>query len=157
MMSAPRAAMCFALDTAFFPGHPPQETNPETSTGPVCSKASFPWEAILKSVVPGHMSSVCMQRMIPTFFIFIFLDSNGWFTKFCKRPLARYTRLRTCSCSNLPQMSKNEVEPTNDCSTPLTLGGYRYNQSVYAVQRIISLGVIGIIDRKRRRAWKAVS
>ena len=40
-----------------------------TSQGPSSSKAPFPWAAKEKSVVPGQMSSVCMQRMMPIFFM----------------------------------------------------------------------------------------
>ena len=58
--SAPRFTISFALGIAFFPGHPPQLTKPTISTGPDSSKAPKPLLVTLKSVVPGHMASVCL-------------------------------------------------------------------------------------------------
>lgn len=56
--SAPRSTIIFALVTAFFPEHPPHERKPTTSTGPISAKARVPSRATLKSVLPGHISSV---------------------------------------------------------------------------------------------------
>jgi len=69
MASAPRSTSIFARGMARFPGHPPQVTNPTISTGPVSAKAPFPSAVILKSVVPGQISSVMRQRMMPTFMV----------------------------------------------------------------------------------------
>lgn len=74
MICAPRSTIILALDTALFPGQPPQLTNPVISTGPVFLKANLPLEATVKSVVPGHMSSVCWQRMIPAFLMVFILN-----------------------------------------------------------------------------------
>lgn len=57
--SAPHSTMNFTLVTALLPGQPPQLVKPVISTGPVFSNAPLPCAAFLKSVVPGHMSSVC--------------------------------------------------------------------------------------------------
>ena len=40
--SAPLSTINFALAGVLFPGHPPQETKPVISTGPVSANASFP-------------------------------------------------------------------------------------------------------------------
>jgi hypothetical protein len=64
---APLSTIIFARATALLPGQPPQVKKPVISTGPVSSNAIWPDAAILKSVVPGHISSVCRHRMIPTF------------------------------------------------------------------------------------------
>jgi len=69
IISAPRSTSIFARVTAFFPEHPPQERNPTISTGPVSSNAKVPSCVTLKSVVPGHISSVSLHRMIPHFCI----------------------------------------------------------------------------------------
>jgi hypothetical protein len=69
MASAPRSTIILALVTAFFPQQPPHERNPMISTGPVSAKAKVPSLATLKSVLPGHMSSVSWQRMTPTFML----------------------------------------------------------------------------------------
>ena len=65
--SAPRSTIIFALVAARFPGQPPHEVYPTISQGPRSLNAKVPSAATLKSVVPGHMSSVCMHLMIPTF------------------------------------------------------------------------------------------
>lgn len=57
MICAPLSTIILARDMALFPGQPPQLVNPTISTGPVFSKANFPLEATVKSVVPRHMSS----------------------------------------------------------------------------------------------------
>jgi len=67
IISAPRSTSILALVTAFFPEQPPQERNPTISTGPVSSNAKVPSRVTLKSVVPGHISSVSWHRMIPHF------------------------------------------------------------------------------------------
>lgn len=57
--SAPRSTNVLAREAAFLPGQPPQETNPTTSDSPISANANLPDNATLKSVVPGHISSVC--------------------------------------------------------------------------------------------------
>lgn len=70
MVSAPRRTISLALKTAFFPGQPPHEMNPTISMSSATSlKASCLFRITLKSLVPGQVSSVCMQRIIPTFMI----------------------------------------------------------------------------------------
>ena len=74
MICAPLSTIILALDTALFPGQPPQLMNPIISTGPVFSKANLPLEATVKSVVPGHISSVCWHRIIPALLMLFILN-----------------------------------------------------------------------------------
>lgn len=67
MASAPRSTSICARATVFLPGHPPQLINPTNSYGPSAGAASLPARTTLKQAVPGHISSVCWQRMIPIF------------------------------------------------------------------------------------------
>ncbi len=68
MVSAPRLTISAALVTAFLPGQPPQVTMPIISiSSSTPAKAPFLSRIILKSVVPGHMSSVCRHLIKPTF------------------------------------------------------------------------------------------
>ena len=46
------------------------ETKPTTSASAAPEKAPVRSRTAAKSAVPGHRSSVCMQRMIPTFIVF---------------------------------------------------------------------------------------
>lgn len=65
----PRSTSIFARGMARFPGQPPQVIKPTILTGPVSAKAPFPSAVTLKSVVPGQISSVMRQRMMPTFIV----------------------------------------------------------------------------------------
>ena len=68
--SAPWDASILALSGIFLPGQPPQFTNPTSSMSPsISEKTPLRPRMAAKSVLPGHMSSVCMQRIMPTFII----------------------------------------------------------------------------------------
>ena len=70
MVFAPRFTISLARKTAFLPGQPPQSLKPINSiSSSIPSKAPFFSRTILKSVVPGHMSRVCLQRITPSFII----------------------------------------------------------------------------------------
>jgi len=64
-----RLPAILALLTAPLPGQPPHETKPIISAGPRASNAPLPSLATLKSVDPGHKSSVCWHLIIPIFMI----------------------------------------------------------------------------------------
>lgn len=68
IVSAPRSTSFRARNTAFLPGQPPQLQNPTSVMSPSTpSKAPLFSRTVLKSLVPGQKSSVCIQRIIPNF------------------------------------------------------------------------------------------
>lgn len=70
IVSAPRFTSSLALRTDFFAGHPPQLIKPIISiSSSIFSKAHLFSRITLKSVVPGQKSSVCIQRIIPSFIL----------------------------------------------------------------------------------------
>ena len=75
IVSAPLRTSSLARNTDFFAGHPPQLQKPTISMSSVIpSKTPFLSLIILKSVVPGQKSSVCIHRIIPTFISIHFIN-----------------------------------------------------------------------------------
>lgn len=81
MVSAPLSKNSRALRTAFFPGQPPQFINPIISISSVTSENAPPFSRIiLKHVVPGQKSSVCIHLIIPTFTLYSPLALSSFYT-----------------------------------------------------------------------------